>query len=316
MIGRRLRRLSDDCARVLTLASVLGREFGLDALERISELPADGLLEVLDEAVAARVLTAVPGTHLCLRFAHALIRETLYDGLTTPRRVQLHRRAGEALEALYVQDPERHLAELAHHFFEAAPGGDVDKALAYAQRAGDRAVTLIAYEEAARLYELALQGLELKQPVDPAAHCELLLALGDALAKAGSTPEAKEAFAAAADLARTSRLPEHLARAALGYGGRFPWLRAGNDSRLVPLLEEALAAPGEEESALRVKLLARLAGALRDQPSLEPRSAFSRQAVEIARRLGDPDTLGYALVGLSGAPGDPSPTSWRRSPRR
>jgi hypothetical protein len=71
--------------------------------------------------------------------------------------------------------------------------------------------------------------------VDPAAHCELLLALGEALARAGSTPEAKQTFLTAADLARTSRLPEHLSWAALGYGGRFPWLRAGSDSRLVPL---------------------------------------------------------------------------------
>ncbi len=298
VIGRRLGRLSEECMRVLTLASVLGREFGLNALERLSELHADELIEVLDEAVAARVLAAVPGTHGRLRFAHALIRETLYDGLTTPRRVQLHRRAGEALESFYAQDPEPHVAELAHHFFEATPGGDVDKALDYARRAGERALKLVAYEEAARFYEVSLQALELKQPTDQVARCELLLALGDALAKAGSSSEARETFLAAAELARTSRLPEFLGRAALGYGGRFQWLRAGKDGRLVPLLEEALAALSEE-SALRVRLLSRLAGAIRDQPSLEPRSSLSRQAVEIARRLGDPDTLGYALVNLA-----------------
>src|SRR5439155_22133129 len=141
------------------------------------------------------------------RFAHALIRETLYGGLTTPRRVQLHRRVAEALRRLYAQDPEPHLAELAYHFFEAAPGGDVDKALEYAQHAGDRALALLAYEEAARLYELALHALELKQTVDPGTRCQLLLGLGDALAKAGRTPEAKERFIAAAEHARTSRLP-------------------------------------------------------------------------------------------------------------
>jgi predicted ATPase/DNA-binding SARP family transcriptional activator len=300
VIGRRLSRLSEDCARVLTLASVLGREFGLDALERLSELHADELLEVLDEAVAARVLAAVPRTHGRLRFAHALIRETVYDGLTTPRRIQLHRRAGEALESYYAQDAEPHVAELAHHFFEAAPGGDVDKALEYARRAGERALKLLGYEEAARFYELSLQALELTHPADQVERCQLLLALGDALAKAGSSSDAKETFLAAAELARTSRLHELLARAAIGYGGRFQWLRAGKDGRLVPLLEEALAALGED-SALRVRLLARLAGALRDQPSLEPRSSLSRQAVEIARRLGDPDTLGYALVNLATA---------------
>jgi DNA-binding SARP family transcriptional activator len=305
VIGRRLGRLSDECTRLLTLASLLGREFGLGALERLSELPPEAVLGVLDEAMAERVLASVPGPRGRLRFAHALIRETLYDGLTTPRRVQLHRRAGEALEALYGEDSEPHLAELAHHFFEAAPGGDVDKALAYAQRAGDRALGLLAYEEAARLYELGLEALEMTQRVDPSARCELLLSLGEALAKAGSTAVAEDTFLAAADLARTSGLSQQFARAALGYGGRFYFARAGTDDRLVPLLNEALATLGEEESVLRVRLLARLAGALRDQPVLEPRSSMARQAVAIARRLDDPETLLYALVSLFWATSGP-----------
>jgi tetratricopeptide (TPR) repeat protein len=300
VIGRRIGRLSPESTRVLTLAAVLGREFGLDGLERLSEVSSDELLDILDEAVAARLLTSVPGAPARLRFAHALIRETLYDQLTTVRRGQLHRRAGEALESLYELGPEPHLAELAYHFFEAAPGGDVDKALAYARRAADRALDLLAYEEAARFYELALQALELR-PSDPVEHCDLLLALGDALARAGSTAEAKDTFQAAADLARSAGLSGHLARAALGYGGRFPWLRAGNDIHLVPLLREAIRELGEEESPLRVRVLARLAGALRDEPSLEPRASLARRAVEIARQLDDTETLAYALVSLAPA---------------
>jgi DNA-binding SARP family transcriptional activator len=301
VIGRRLGRLSGDCQRVLTLASVLGREFGRDALERLTELRADDLLEALDEAVAARVLSSVPGSPGRLRFAHALIRQTLYDQLTAPRRAQLHRRAGVALEALYEQDPDPHLAELAHHFVEAAPAGDLGKALEYTQLAGDRALKLLAFEEAARFYRLALQTLELRRPVDPEARCSLLASLGDVLARAGSTTEAKETFVAAADLARTAALPRQLARAALGYGGRFPWLRAERDSRLVSLLEEGLEALADEESVLRVTLMARLACALRNQPSLEPRSSLSHEAVRIARRLGDPDTLAVALISLGTA---------------
>jgi DNA-binding SARP family transcriptional activator/tetratricopeptide (TPR) repeat protein len=295
VIARRLRHLSEECNRALVLASVLGREFDLDALAHMGGVSENALLGSLDEAMTARVVSDVPGSRTRLRFAHILIRDTLYDGLTTARRVRLHRLAVDALEALYGDEPGPHLAELAYH---SIAGSDFDKGLRYAQRAGDRALALLAYEEAARLYETALEALELQRRMVPVSRCELLLALGDALAKAGNTPEAKDTFLAAADLARSSRLPEHLARAALGYGGRFQWLRAGNDRRLVPLLEEALAALGEE-SALRVRLLARLAGALRDQPSLEPRSSLSRQAVEIARRLGDPDTLGYALVNLA-----------------
>jgi DNA-binding SARP family transcriptional activator len=302
VIARRLRRLSDDCLRLLTLASVLGREFSLAVLARAAELDEDDVLDKLDEAMRERVVTDVPGFPSELRFAHVLIRDTLYEDLTTARRIRLHRQAVQALEELYGESSSSALAELAHH---SISGSDFGRGVRYARSAGDRALELLAYEEAARLYRTALETLELSEPGDERTRCELLLALGDAQGKAGNTPEAKETLLAAAGLARSAGLPEHLGRAALGYGGRFPWLRAGTDRRLVPLLEEALAGLGEEESQLRVRLLARLAGALRDQPSLEPRSSLSREAVAIARRLGDADTLAYALVSLTTATWSP-----------
>jgi hypothetical protein len=146
---------------------------------------------------------------------------------------------------------------------------------------------VLAYEEAARLFELALQALDLTQPVDPKTRCELLLSLAIPSPAVG-TPQRQGGVSCCGDVARSAALPEHLARAAAGCGGQFVWLRAGSDEQLVPLLEEALQAVGETESTLRVRLLARLAGALRDQPSLEPRASLSRQAVEIARRLERP----------------------------
>ncbi len=296
VIGRRLSRLSSECSRVLSLASVLGREVSIDALARLSEHSVDELLDVLDEAEEARVITAAADNRGRYRFGHALIRQTLYDQLTTPRRVQLHLRAGEVLEDLYAADLEPHLSELAHHFFEAAPAGQVDNALDYGKRAAEWALNQLAYEEAARFYSLALQSLELQQPVDAGQRCELLLAIGDAFARAGNTPEAKRTFAEAAGVARASNRPRQLALAALGYGGRSPWLRASGDERLIELLEEATATLGDTEPVLRVRLLARLAGALRDEPEVERRAALSREAVEIARGLADPYTLGYALV--------------------
>ena len=122
------------------------------------------------------------------------------------------------------------------------------------------------------------------------------MAAGDALASAGSTTASKTRFLAAADVARSAQRPVELARAALGYGGRTVWQRAGDDHRLVPLLEEALAAIGETDRALRCRLLTRLAGALRDQPSLEPRSSLGEEAVALGRASGDPDLLAAALV--------------------
>jgi DNA-binding SARP family transcriptional activator len=121
VIGRRLDHLSDACKRLLTIASVLGREFDVEALARADQQELDPLLDLLDEAITAGVVGEVPGTHGRLRFVHVLIRDTLYDELTVTRRMRLHRRIGEAFEALYTDDPEPHLAELALHFYEALP---------------------------------------------------------------------------------------------------------------------------------------------------------------------------------------------------
>ncbi len=299
VIGRRLSRLCDECMRVLTLAAVLGREFRLDALEQLVEEPA--LLDALDEAVEARVLAPLPGARGSLRFAHTLIRETLYDQLTTVRRVRLHRAAGEALEGLYAARPEPHLAELAYHFFEAAPGGDAHKAVTYASRAADHALSLLAYEEAARLVRSALEALDLADPADMQARCDLLITLGEAESRAGNMHVAKDVLWEAAEIARQRALPRELARAAAVYGGRIVYARAGDDKRLVPLLEEALSGLGTEEPQLQSRLMARLAGALRDDHSRDRRSRLSADAVELARSVGDSSTLTYALDGRMSA---------------
>ena len=301
VIGRRLRHLSDECNRLLTLASVLGREFDLDALAGVSGLEGDATLELLDEATEARVVSEVPGVIGRMRFAHALIRDAAYHRLKRSGRIQLHRQVGEALEELHSSDLDPHLTELAHHFFESAAGGNGQKAVDYARRAGSRAVALLAYEEAVRLYQMALEALAPEGSSSARLHGELLLALAGARARAGDTPGAKSTFLRAAELARSAALPEMLARAAAGYGGRFVWTHALTDERLVPLLEDALSALGEADSELRVQLLSRLAAALRHGPSRERRERLSEDAVQIARRIGDPATLAYALTAAEAA---------------
>jgi DNA-binding SARP family transcriptional activator len=299
VIERRLGHLSEACAQLLVRASVLGRDFALGTLAHVAE-SADrtALLETLDEAMAARIVTDVPGSPDRLRFTHVLIRDALYEGLTSARRVLLHRRSREALEALYGEEPGPHLAELAHH---AIAGGDLEQGASYARQGGDWALALSAYEEAARLYQTAIDALELALAPQESTRCELLLARGEAETRAGDTPSAQETFQAAAGIARRLGLSTELAQAAVGYGGRIVWGRAGHDELLVPLLEEALAALGRGDSELRARLLARLAGALRDEHSRERRDALSREAVELARRCGSLAVLSYALVGRAHA---------------
>jgi DNA-binding SARP family transcriptional activator len=301
VIGRRLSRLPPDCRELLSLASVLGREFQLNVLEVLADRAPGELLPLLDVAIATRIVTDVPGAPGRLRFAHALIGDTLYDALPHARRLELHRAAGEATEALAGPDVDARLSELAHHFYRALPAVEPERVVEYARRAGDHAESVLAHEEAARLYETALQAQALLPASDAGLECELLLAVGEALARAGEMPRAKDSFLRAAALARAAGNVEALAAAALGYGGRTVWSRPARDRLVVALLEEGLAGLGEADTPLRARLLARLAGASRDEPDPVGRVATGRGAVEAARRTGDLDALSYALRGLCAA---------------
>ena len=124
-----------------------------------------------------------------------------------------------------------------------------------------------------------------------------MIALGDALTRAGDLDSARVTFHEAADLARRTGNGRQLARAALGSGGRHPWARPGNDTRLIPLLQDALVMLGGADETLRARLLSRLACAWRSSPDrLNDSATLSRHAIDVARGLRDPATLVYTLT--------------------
>ena len=298
VIGRRLERFSERCQRLLTVAAVIGRDFSLASLARTSGLSAQALLETLEEAEAGRVIAPLPRALGRYSFSHALIRETLYEELPAARRAKLHDRVGQALEALSAHDPEPHLADLAHHFLQGAPAGDPARAVHYARRAGERALRLLAYEEAASLYEHALQALELQSCQDGDQRCELLLALGDARRKAGEPRRAMDAFQRAAELAKQLEQPGLLASAALGFEDAVlpaGIARAGAADPSILLLEAALTALGEAQIAVKARVLAALARAHCFSGAPARAALLSEEAVELARRVGDQSALVYAL---------------------
>lgn len=299
VIRRRLQRLSVESGDVLAAAAVLGRDFSLDVLQRVSGVSEQVLLSAVDEASAARLLTDISGLTGRLRFSHALIRDVAYVDVPRARRTELHRRVAAALELLHGTDVEPPLAEIAHHLVEATPVGDTHEAVSLCSQAAHHAALRYAFEEAARLYGMALDLVDRDSRADAVSRCDLLLAMGDVQTRAGDTPASKETFRIAAALAAAHTLPEHHARAALGYGGRMTWGASRDDDHLATLLEGALAALEKKDSPLRARVLARLAGGPLRDSTHDParRSELSRQALEMARRIGDPATLAYALHG-------------------
>jgi predicted ATPase len=294
VVGRRLDRLSDEANEVLTVAAAVGREFNLDVLEGLNGKPREELVAALDQAIESQVVAEAGPSQGRYCFSHALVRETLYAELTGPRRVEIHRRIGESLERLFDSAPDPPVAELAHHFIEAAPGGESDKAIGYAERAAKRAADQLAHEDAAAHYGRALEVLDLSGAPDPARRLALLLELGEAQRRAGRFVASRETFEDAAALARELGDTESLARAALGVSALSEVGRL--DEAIVALIQESLAALEEEDSVMRVELLGGLAQELVWRDPQGEAAPLTREAVAIARRLGEPRTLSSALA--------------------
>jgi len=298
-IRRRLAPLPPPAREALALASVVGREFDLAILHRACGLDPEALLETLGPALAREIVVREPGGVGRYRFAHALIRETLYEELGPAERIRLHGQIGEVLEEVHRTDPTPHLTALAHHFLEAAPARGADKALVYSTRAGRHAAASLAYEAAAAHFQSALEVLGLARPGDERERCELLLARGDVQWKSGDGRGARETFQQAAEIARRIGDAPLLARSALGFAGegsRLLWVRSEVvDQPRIELLEEALHRLGDGDPGLRAQLLARLAINLYWAPESERVVALSEEAVRLARQLGDPRLLAAVL---------------------
>lgn len=311
VVGRRLNRLSNSCGEALSVGSVIGREFDLVVLARVSGIQEDSLADLLDEAVRARgVINEVSDVMGRYSFAHALVRETLYEELSTNRRVRLHRRVGEAMEEAFASNLEPHLSELAHHFYEASVGGAEEKAVDYARRAGRRAIDQLAYEEAAAHFERALHTLGAMEAPDSAILCETLIAAAEAHQFMTDLSAARRYGMRAAEIARREGWPERLARAALAYGGL--WIDVGLvQEELVALLREAIGGLPEDHPLVPL-LEGRLAMDLfsGDPDELE---VHSQRAVELARRRDDARTLAYTLVARRHAVSGPARLEERES---
>ncbi len=201
LIGRRLERLDPTTRRLLTMAAVMGREFRLSVIEALVDLGEDVVLDAMDEALTAGIVTEEADAPGNFSFTHALIREALYTSITAARRVRLHHRIASALEQ-QSSSLESRIPELAYHFGQAAVYRSADKAVDYATRAGDRAVTTLAFENAAHWYAVALRAMNfVASNTDASARrFELHVKRGRGFFAVGQWASAKSDFEAAASL--------------------------------------------------------------------------------------------------------------------
>jgi len=278
----------------LEAASVAGREFALPVVAGMLGKETGQVADLLAAAVRAGLLAELePRSY---RFSHVLVRDTLCDDLSPGRRAGLHRRCGEALAALHRSDPGAPLADIAAHFAEAGPEC-ADVAIDFSVRASRAARAHLAAEEAVALAVRALVALDESTPDDAERRGQLLVELGESCILNGDGEAGRRACRQAAEIARATGSADLLARAALAAGLLFTFGRV--DGELCALLEEALA--GLDGGAYRARLLARLAGAL--QPASDPTIpiARAREAIALARELGDESTLLAVLVGAGSA---------------
>jgi tetratricopeptide (TPR) repeat protein len=295
-VGRRLDSLSEGCNRALQIASVQGRIFDLSTTERVLETQRTALLMLLDEAVSARIVRPVANDPGRYAFSHAIVRQTVYEELSLPVRVRLHERTGEELEALHAGQTDAIVEELAHHFFQAAAGGNTARAIEHLQGAARRAAKLLAYEQAVSHYQRALQVLDLSSNTEDRStlRCELLLALGDEQSRCAERDAARQTFLAASEHARRLARPDLLARAMLGVGGRAE-LGMGSDPELLGQLEEAMAGLPKSDVILRSRLLSRMVGAPPHSYSMSSRRRLSDEAWALALETDDLNTRIHAL---------------------
>jgi DNA-binding CsgD family transcriptional regulator/tetratricopeptide (TPR) repeat protein len=293
----RLDRLSPRCRSVVSAAAVLGSGVDPVAVAHVTGRDVEAVLAALDEASVAAILTGGPAR----RFVHDLFREAARLDVPTAERLLLHRGMAEHLAGR--GDADARVAEIAFHWLEALPTADATQAVAWTERAADRAMAQLAWEEAVSLYQRALDAGDRHGVIAAPDRCRLLLGMAQAQVRVFDLDDARGSLMAAVGIARGADDVESLARAALTMEGI-------NDVAWEPtsrvLCAEVLSKLPPVDSAIRARLLALLVAA-GGWAVPETSRARSAEALAMAERVGDRHALREALrarqMALSGPDG-------------
>ncbi len=200
ILGRRLARLSNETFKLLSTAAAIGHSFAFKVLEAAAR--SNGrILENIDEAQKAGMIQTSGESPVRLEFSHELIRQTVLSSLSAAHRQQLHLEVAVAVERVYADALEEHLAELAHYH---RLGGDVAKAVEYLWKSGVQAAQRSAYKEGIASLTKAIELLADQTDNDNRARTELRLQRGLATLwwaiRDATSPEARSAMLRALEL--------------------------------------------------------------------------------------------------------------------
>ncbi len=285
VIGARVLRLGKAAGRVLSVASVIGRDFDLDLLARATTTTEDDLLDILDTAAAVALVRELADTPGHYNFTHALIQHTLYEDLGPTRRARAHRQVAEALEDLCGDRPGNRVGELARHWFSATQPIDLVKAIDYSRQAGDAALAALAPADALQYYAQALDLYPQATDPDPILGLDLAIGLGTAQRQTGDSAFRDTLLGAArraADLDDTERL----VAAALANDRGVGVGSGAIDADRVEVLELAVDRLSAD-SPNRALALATLCSELVFGSPLERRQALGDEALRTAQSSGD-----------------------------
>ena len=289
LLAQKLGRMSDAARTMLGCAAAVGVEFSREILAQAFDREDVDLAECLREAEEAG-LVAERGAGR-LRFVHALVRDGLQAELTPTGDVRrgIEARIAGALENAAADDD---IAELAYHACEGAPLFDTARAAELARRAALRAARFLDFEGAAKWYRRAIDVLGLADAAGLAERAELWLGLAEAHERTQGLERARLLYRTAAELADSAARDDLVVRSALGFASR-PDAGGAGDRAVTAVLESALLR-ANDAPILRTRLLSRLAAELR-YANRRRAEALLHDAIESARRLGDPATLARAL---------------------
>ena len=243
------------------------------------------LLDLLEAAIGAGLVSESDDKAGRYRFVHALIQHTLYQDLGATRRQRAHQRVAEAFESVGSED--EHLIELARHWMAATRPSDATKALYYARRAGDAALAAYAPLGAINWYSQALDLLGRQVLGDDRERCALLVGLGTAQRQAGQ-PEYRPTLREAAGMAQTLGDTDLLVAAALG-GSRELMSTSEADNEQIAVLQAALQILGESDMSSKALLLTAMAEET-DAHDWVARRDLASEAMSIANSLSDQAT--------------------------